>query len=271
MMQGTGRKIRLFISDIDGTLVSGNKLLTEETVQAARRLKKAGVQLCLVSSRFARGMRMYFEPLAIHTPFAALNGGEILDRDGNILISNGIEASLVVRICDFLRHHQVETWLFGTEGWMVFTKESRFVAREEKIVRFSPKVINGIEPHAQGIVKLMGIFEDPALLDRLGREIGRNYAGQVVAMRASEHYLDIVNPVANKGFAVQELARLLKIPLQETACIGDMDNDIPMLKIAGMSIAMGQAAQNVQQHAHYVTKMDTENGWAYAVDHFILT
>lgn len=261
--------IRLWISDIDGTLIPSNKILTEETICAAQNMQQAGVKLSLVSSRPASGMRMYLQQLQLKTPFSALNGGEILDAEGKILFKINIASSVVKDICQLLQRHNVEVWFYGGLDWFVFSGESDFVHHEEKSLNIRPRIISDIQDHVNDIVKIMGVSKDTVSLDHLAKQINQDYGKEVIAVHSSVNYLDISHVKANKGFAAQKLSELLNVPLDKTACIGDMDNDIAMLKIAGTSIAMGQAKQNVKQYAQFVTRTNEENGWAYAVHHFL--
>ncbi len=90
------------------------------------------------------------------------------------------------------------------------------------------------------------------------------------AARSQPYYLDVTHPQANKGAVVDRLSQLLNIPTDEIATIGDMPNDVPMFERGGLSIAMGNAIPEVQQQANYVTTSYEEEGFAHAVEQFIL-
>ena len=84
------------------------------------------------------------------------------------------------------------------------------------------------------------------------------------------YYCDITHPLANKGDGIVALAAAIGVPLDETAAIGDMPNDIPMLKRAGLAIAMGQAADAVKARARYTSTSNDEDGVAHAIDAILL-
>jgi hydroxymethylpyrimidine pyrophosphatase-like HAD family hydrolase len=92
----------------------------------------------------------------------------------------------------------------------------------------------------------------------------------VNAHRSQLYYLDVTHPDANKGNAALRLAELLGVPADEMACIGDMSNDIAMLNVAGLAIAMGNGTVEVSQAAHYVTDTNDRDGWALAVQERLL-
>lgn len=265
-----GKKIRLLVSDIDGTLVPKSKQLTPETVKAAQQLREAGIALSLVSSRPAYGMRMFLDPLRISVPYGALNGGEILDRAGTVLSVHYIASETVLGIYEILSKYAVNIWVFNPQGWFVLNREDPLVAYEEQIVQITAKPLADLQKHTEKIIKIMAISKETDKLRQIAEELNQHYAGQVKAIQSMDHYLDITMPCANKGFVLEWLGQELKIPLDEIAAIGDMDNDIPMFEKAGLAIAMGQSPDKVRQHADIVTKSNEENGWAYAVEHYIL-
>lgn len=264
------KKVKLLVSDIDGTLVTDDKKLTSEAVAAAQKLKDAGIHLCLVSSRPPQGIQMFFKDLDILTPFAALNGGEIIGNDGTIASSLAMGNQDVYQVCELLKKNDVNAWIFGGFDWLAFDMNDPFIVYEKAVVGANPKLIDNIRNYKNRVVKVEGVSTNTALLDQLAEQINLKYPETVKALRSSDHYLDITHPKANKGFAAVELGKQYGIDISEIACIGDMDNDIPMLEIAGLSIAMGQSTERVYRHAHFQTKTNEENGWAYAVENYIL-
>ena len=90
------------------------------------------------------------------------------------------------------------------------------------------------------------------------------------AARSQPYYLDVTHPEANKGMVVRLASRFLNVPLEQIATIGDMPNDVLMFGVSGMSIAMGNASLEVKRTARHVTTSNDEEGFANAVDSFIL-
>src|SRR5206468_1398358 len=95
-------------------------------------------------------------------------------------------------------------------------------------------------------------------------------SGAATVARSQLYYLDVTHPLANKGTAVAEMAELMRVPLAEIATIGDGHNDVAMFARSGMSIAMGNASPEVQAHADFVTGRNDEDGFAAAIERFIL-
>ncbi len=267
---GAGSRIRLLVSDIDGTLVTGSKQLTPRTLRAVQALREAGVQLCLVSSRSARGMNMFLEPLGLDTPRAGLNGGEILAPDGTVLSHVSLDPDVARRVVEALDEHHVEAWVFAGGEWLIRHSQGAYVEKERRAVRMEPVVVEDFEGHYHRIGKIMGSSADFHLLERVEINIQTMLGDQVNAHRSQLYYLDVTHPQANKGEAARRLAELLGVAVDEMACIGDMSNDIAMLDVAGLAIAMGNGTEEVAEAAHYVTQTNEQEGWAIAVEQLIL-
>jgi HAD superfamily hydrolase (TIGR01509 family) len=144
------------------------------------------------------------------------------------------------------------------------------VARERSNVGFDPTVIEDLYGVLDAPIKIVGVSEDRELVARCEAELSERLGTDASAARSTSYYLDVTHPEANKGMVVREAARLLHLPLHEIAAIGDMANDIPMLSAAGLGIAMGNANPEVQRVARHVTRTNDEDGFAYAVESFIL-
>ena len=269
-MSASGGLIRLVVTDIDGTLVDPAKELTPRTIAAAERLRAAGIRLALVSSRPARGMKMFASRLGIDTPCAGLNGGEIVAADGRMLETLLIAEPAARLAVEMLETHGVDAWVFADGEWYVTDIAGAYVSTERRTIGYDPKIVGDWNRVVGRAGKIMGSSNDYHLLERLETEMVAALGSSVTAHRSQEYYLDVTHPEARKGHALRTIARLLDVPFEETAALGDMPNDISMLTAAGLSIAMGNAPAEVQDSAMFVTGANTEDGWASAVDTHIL-
>ncbi len=266
-----GKRISLLVSDIDGTLVTSAKQVTPRALRAVQSLREAGVRLALVSSRPARGMDMLLAPLGIDTPRAGLNGGEIMSPDGKLLAHIALGADAARRVVESLDEHGVEAWVFAEGEWLIRAgHQGGYVEKERRATHLEPVIVQDFESHYHRIGKIMGSTADFHLLERVEINLQTMLGDIVNAHRSQQYYLDVTHPDANKGQAALHLARLLGVPAGEMACIGDMANDIAMLDIAGLAIAMGNGTAEVKSAAHYTTLSNEQEGWAMAVEQLIL-
>jgi len=264
-------KIKLLVADVDGTLVTRAKLLTPRALNALARLREAGVLFALTSGRPPRGLAKLVKQLNLTTALAAFNGGVYVKPDlKTVLAQRTIAPDVARQAVDYLLRAGLDVWVYQGWDWFLRRAEAPHVARESQNVGFQPIPIPDLTTVLDEPVKLVGVSDDLALVERCERELGARLGTGASAARSQPYFLDITHPEANKGMVVREASRILKIPLHEIATIGDMSNDVPMLTVAGMGIAMGNASPEVQAVARHVTASNEQEGFAYAVDTFIL-
>nr|WP_298797690.1 HAD family hydrolase [uncultured Acetobacter sp.] len=263
-------RIRLVVSDMDGTLLTPEKQVTHRTLAAVQALKDAGIPLCLVSSRPPGGIEMYFDVLGLHTPYGALNGGTIFNADRTVRSQLALDPDAVQETLDMLKVHHLDAWLFRGHEWLVDNETGAYVEPERKAVRIDPQIVSSFAGSTTGIGKITGSSADYDAVARQEAEIGMLLEGRASVARSSQWFLDITPLDANKGNALRHLADFYGIDPSEVACIGDMDNDVSMFKVAGLAIAMGQASDGVAAQAHFVTASNTEEGWSKAIQSLVL-
>ena len=131
-------------------------------------------------------------------------------------------------------------------------------------------MVNTFDGVLSGIVKIVGVSNDHDRVAACEAELQKTFGTQVSAARSQPYYLDVTHPTANKGTVIERLARYLKIPLEAIATIGDQPTDVMMFKRSGLSIAMGNSSEDVRRQANHVTTSHDDEGFANAVDQFIL-
>jgi Cof subfamily protein (haloacid dehalogenase superfamily) len=262
--------IRLLVSDIDGTLVTKDKRLTPAARQAAQHLADAGIALALTSSRPPRGVALFANELGLQTPRAGFNGGTITDASGNVLESLTLPADVARQALDHLASVHIDPWLFTTDEWVLLNPSGDYVDWEQHTVQMPYRIVESLEADIGSAGKIMAASKDVARLAQCETDLQFKLNGRASVHLSQAYYLDITHKDATKGYAVQSIARLLGIDMAHTAAIGDMPNDLPMFDAAGYSVAMGNAPPAVKSRAAYVTHSNEEDGWARAVENYII-
>jgi Cof subfamily protein (haloacid dehalogenase superfamily) len=262
--------IRLLLADVDGTLVTPDKVLTERAIKAVGRLGEAGILFAITSGRPPRGMSMLIEPLDITTPIAAFNGGVLVNRDMSVIEQRVVPEELVVPVADLIGSFGLAVWIYRGADWYVPDAHGAHVARESATVRFEPKVMTSLDGLTSDVAKLVGVSDDLDAVARAATAAHDRFGDHVSAARSQPYYLDVTHPDANKGAVARYLSGKYAIPEEAIATIGDMPNDVLMFARSGLSIAMGNASLEVQRAARRVTASNAEEGFAIAVDRFIL-
>ena len=279
------KAVRLLLADVDGTLVTREKILTARAKDVVRKMRAAGVEFAITSGRPPRGMQMLIEPLALTTPIAAFNGGLFVRPDLSVLEQRVLQANIIEPVMAMMKEHQLDTWIYRGTEWFVHERHGPHVDREEWTVKFPPTVVADFTGLTDNVAKLVGVSDDLEAVARCERAVRERFSDDMQtqqsnpqrephplasAARSQPYYLDVTHPDANKGAVVLTLSKMLGIAPEEIATIGDMPNDISMFRKSGVSIAMGQSSDEVKSAATYVTTSSEEEGFANAVERYVL-
>src|ERR1041385_6475060 len=266
--------IRLLLADVDGTLVTHDKVLTERAKVAVAKMRAAGIEFAITSGRPPRGMQMLIQPLALTTPIAAFNGGMFIKPDLSVIEQRVLQEDVIEPTMKTMKAYGLDTWIYRGTDWFVRERHGPHVDREEWTVKFPPTVVPNFNGQTNDVAKLVGVSDDLEAVCKCERACQEQFASKVhtkqsnpkretlvSAARSQPYYLDITHPEANKGYVVLRLSKMLGIPTDQIATIGDMPNDIAMFEKSGISIAMGQSNDEVKSAATYSTTSSEEEGF----------
>ncbi len=262
--------IRLLLADVDGTLVTHDKILTDRTIAAVKQLRQADILFAITSGRPPRGMSKLVEPLELTTPLAAFNGGMLVNPDMSVIKQQTIPDGVTPEAIDVLGSHGMDVWVYRGSHWYLRDPQAPHVARESSTVGFSPRVVESLTPVSDEVAKLVGVSDDHDAVLKAVDAVRDRFGDHVSAARSQPYYADVTHPQANKGGVVSYLSKTYQIPTEEIATIGDQSNDVLMFAHSGLSIAMGNSSHEVQEAARRVTTSNSNEGFANAVDRFIL-
>jgi Cof subfamily protein (haloacid dehalogenase superfamily) len=246
-------------------------------------MRSAGIHFAITSGRPPRGMEMLIAPLALTTPIAAFNGGMFVKPDLSVIEQRVLQADVIEPAMETMRKHGLDSWIYRGTDWFVRDRHGPHVDREEWTVKFPPTVVSNFNGLTNDVAKLVGVSDDLEAVHECETAVREQFAAKVhtrqtnpqretlvSAARSQPYYLDVTHPEANKGYVVTRLSEMLRIPTQQIATIGDMPNDMAMFEKSGISIAMGQAAEEVRSAATYTTSSSEEEGFAKAVEDYVL-
>ncbi len=263
--------IRLLLADVDGTLVTQKKVLTERSIAAVQDLRAADVLFAITSGRPPRGMAMLIEPLGLTTPIAAFNGGLIVAPDMTVIEQRVVPERLVDPVLTLMESSGLDAWIYRGANWYVRDVQGPHVDIEAATVQFQPTVTKTYDGLTDNVAKIVGVSDDRDAMDRATKAAREKFGDHLTAAQSQPYYLDVTHPDANKGSVVKYLSSRFAIPASQIATIGDMPNDVLMFAHSGLPIAMGNASDQVQRSARRVTTTNENEGFANAVQQFILT
>jgi Cof subfamily protein (haloacid dehalogenase superfamily) len=265
-----GQKISLVVADVDGTLVTEEKVLTRRAGNAVKALRDHGIRFAITSGRPPRGMAMLLDALEIDTPIAGFNGGLFVRPDLTILSEKTVPVEIAKRAIDLIRRHGLDVWVYTGNDWLISKPRAPHVVREAWTVKFEPKLVADVAEHLEKVAKIVGVSDDLERVRGCEADARTSFGDRVTAARSQPYYLDITNKHANKGEVVEFLSAHVGVPAEEIATIGDQQNDVLMFAKSGFSIARGNASDEVKAEACVVTDSYRDEGFAKAMENFIL-
>lgn len=262
--------VRMVVADVDGTLVTPEKILTPRAKAVVRAIVEAGIAFTITSGRPPLGMKNLIADLQLQQPIPAFNGGLMVRPDLSIIHEHLVPSEAAKSVVDILTKGTLDVWVYADKDWYVRSRDAPHVEREEWTVGFPPTVVSTYKGLLDRVVKIVGVSDDSHVMAEYVGQVQRQCGEHVSAALSQPYYLDVTHPKANKGEVVSTLSALLAIPTPQILTIGDMPNDVLMFQRSGVSIAMGNASPGVQHAATFVTASNTEDGFARAMERFVL-
>ncbi|MEJ6400161.1 sugar-phosphatase [Nicoliella lavandulae] len=265
--------IKLIAIDIDGTLVDDEKVLREPTKQAIAAARAKGIKVVLCTGRPISGVEKYLEELSItgEDEYAiTFNGSTVQSADGNIITNHTITYDDFVDTEALSRKLGVNFQIETTEAIYAFNRDlSPYTVYESAIVRLPIKyrTPEDIKPELT-ITKSMYV-STPEKITHAKENIPSYISDKLYVVQTEPFFLEFLNKNISKGNALKELTNKLNLKPENVMAIGDQGNDLSMIKYAGLGVAMGNAIDDNKAAAQFVTKTNTENGVAYAINKFV--
>jgi len=264
-------KFSLVVTDVDGTLVTTDKKLTPAAIAAVGRLHEAGIAFSVCSSRPPFGQRMLVGPLRLKLPFGGYNGGSIVNPDLTPVEQKLLSPDAARDTVAMLEQHGITSiWVFTGGEWLIRDRAGDYVDLEIHTIETPPTVVNSFDDRLGAVSKIVGASKDH---DRIATAVAMGQDtlnDRATVLRSQAYYCDVTPPGIDKGRLVDLLAQRLGAPREEIAVLGDMGNDVQMFGRAGFAIAMGNATPEVKAMAEVVTLSNDEDGFAAAIDRYIL-
>lgn len=263
--------VKLFVSDLDGTMLPSGDIVSSENIAAVQCAVRAGVTVTIATGRMFEAALPVAEALGVDVPIIAYNGALIKSPSGRIYEEHAIDPMLARDIITFAqaRGWYIQSYSGGVLRYAVACEESRFYEDSQKI---TGKAVgrDGMLAYVTGNCKLLLVTEGRAVSEARAQMLMDAFGAHIGVTRSADRLVEIVVKGVSKASALTALAAKLGITADETMAIGDAYNDLPMLKAAGKSVAMGNAFPEVKEEADYETLSCTENGLAAAIYTYVL-
>lgn len=263
-------KIKLIVSDIDGTILNEKCECSTKMRSTIEKLKSRGVKLVLATGRMFMGADPVREDLGLDTPVICYQG-EMVRSGGEILFQNSVKHDLAREIIEISRQKKFHLNLYNNDCLIVEDDNKKFM-EDYTNGRFATyEVVKSFDEVELGTVsKLLCITYDEDEIVSLQRELSKRFEGKLAVVRSHKYYLEFTDINATKGSAMRFLADLWGIKKEEIFASGDQDNDYDLLLNAGVKVAMGNASEKLKSIADFVCPPISEDGLPVAIEKFVL-
>jgi Cof subfamily protein (haloacid dehalogenase superfamily) len=258
---GSPSPIRLVAVDLDGTLLNDSKQVSEQTVDALCCLPGHGCRVVIASARPPRSVRAIYQSLKLDTLQINYNGALIWDEPNQqAVFHRPLPAALVRDIVDFSRDHYEEVLVSCEvlDRWYTDRIDDAFTTETGRL--FKPDVVAPVEEFCAIDATKLLLLAEPQIIARLEPELVERYGDRVTILQTDDYLLQIMHPRAGKAAALQMVAAHYGVPLEQVMAIGDAPNDVGMLQLAGVAVAMDNAHRAVKEVADWVAPSNNDHG-----------
>lgn len=268
MLENEERHMKLIIADLDGTLVH-NQTITEQTKTTIKLLKEKGYKFTIATGRHMHATKDIAKMLDVDYPIICTNGGFIYDFKNDLVIHQQIiDESIVLNIMETCNQKKMDYLLYTTKD--IIATQKSYQKLQDRIGAFDAvKVpLEALKDYLHlGVVKILIIDEDHQNIQSIKTYL--DHIQDVHYVQSQPAFLDIGHHLSSKGYALNKLTEYLNIELSEVFAIGDQENDISMIEVAGIGVAMGNGQEALKKCADFVTTDHANEGFTHAVNQFI--
>ena len=249
--------IKAIFSDIDGTLLTDNKEICKENIEAINKVRELGVKFIICTGRAPYGFNQYNKYIDLSDSIST--NGTVVVSDNKIIKTNTMNKNDVLKICDYALHNNLYVRIFTDKWFYRISRENKSIDVHYndylKAIDYDdvPNIVNN-----ENILK-MGFYAPHNILvkTKIDLESVTPYTDYVFS---GSDFLDIVIKGDSKGKGIKEYCKFNNIDLKDTIGIGDQENDMSMLKVVGAACCPANAVDSVKKICNYVAIHNNNNG-----------
>lgn len=278
MKEDLFKNVRLIVSDVDGTLLDPRNQVAEGALSAVQQLRERGIQFTLASGRGFSTLKPLVDYLDISEPVIAAGGSMIVHpHTGALLREDCLSPAQVAQLVNTAREHNLGVIAFTGRGLLTEMDDPLW---EHLQTLFHDRIPgNGAQRRFIRVKDILEeMVEDPFKVNLHGLRPGdHRLRARLSSIEPRveccfiEHWVEITTGGATKGARLVELAQMLEIPLEQVMAIGDNVNDVSLFETAGVSVAMGNASDEVKSYADVIAPGNEEHGFTWALENLVLS
>lgn len=270
---------KLVAIDLDGTLLNAEKEVSERNKRAIALAIEKGVRIVICSGRVYTGARLYAKQVGSYDPVIACNGAVISENiHGKVLYSNILQTDDCLKVIDICNKNDIYFHVYAGEVMMTeklgftslkYFEKNKMLPPEDRVqIEIVKNMADAVKKMEGKVLKVVVVNDNIELLGKVRTEIEQ--LTNIDVMSSNYDNFEVMNKGVNKGAALEKLSDMLGIAASEMIAIGDNENDISMIKYAGLGIAMGNGEDITKEASQYITASNNHDGVADAIEKFVL-
>ncbi len=263
--------IRFIAIDLDDTLLTDDNCVSERTIKAIQEVREKGIHVVIATGRMYETAKPVGTALHMEDLPMILYSGCCIQRVGNvtILYENPMSLASTKRILEMSKEYNWYLQMYIDDKMLIHHETPRSLAYVKATGATPHYVADTFYNVEKGPLKIL-MIDEQRVLDKAAQIITRELGQEVQAVRSKTTYLELIKKGCSKGDAMMAMAREWNIRPEQIMAIGNSQNDISMMQAAAISVAVGNAEENVKEIAHIITDSNNDDGVAKVLEQYIL-
>ena len=266
------QKIELIIIDLDGTLLNSDHELSERNKTVIKKAIASGIKVALATGKTRKSAENIIKELGLNTPGVFVQGLMLYNADGTVKSQTKLDPKVARKVIQSAEQQGMDVVVYSGDRLLVKSNKpsvDKLAEFGEPMPQEKGQLLNLVDTTI--IHKLMIIADNERHLKKLqwqlNQQVGESVSFTTAAMLTS---IEVLPKGGSKGNGVRALLRLLEVDAANVMAIGDANNDIEMLELVGLGVAVGNATAKVKEVANQIVSSNDDDGVAEAIERFVL-
>lgn len=261
--------IKLIATDMDDTLLDNHQKISQRNEAAIKQAAAQGIKVVFATGRMFISAQTYAKELGMDVPLVAYNGGLVKGSvSEKVYYEKKVELSTAHDVLQYCHEKKFYIQYYKDEN-LYIEAPNDFSARYMSIAHITPIAIGEELYHPTAAPNKLLVMTSSEEFDKAWQDIAQRFAGRLDVTSSKTNFLELMEPGVNKWSAVKAVGEMYKIKPEEIMCIGDSNNDLPMIANAGIGVAVANAPEPVQKAAKIVTASNDNDGVAMVIEQIL--